>query len=116
MTLKTGQGSLQQYLVCPSNRIVPRPANLKPTEASGLALVGLTAYQVVFNLAKIEPGQSVFINGGSTSVGIIATQMLKSIGCTVTVSASGAKEEFVKSIGADHVRPVSHSLLVCFAS
>lgn len=103
VALKTGQGSLQEYLVVPHNRIVPRPANLKPTEAAGLALVGLTAYQCLFNIAKLESGQSIFINGGSTSVGIIAIQLAKAIGCTVTASASAPKEELLKSLGVDHV-------------
>ncbi|KAI0818932.1 hypothetical protein BC629DRAFT_1278810 [Irpex lacteus] len=102
ITLKTKQGSLQEYLVTPSNRVSLRPASLKPTEASGLALVGLTAYQVLFNIAKIEPGQSIFINGGSTSVGIIAIQLAKAIGCTVTAAASTPKEELLKSLGVDH--------------
>ncbi|KAI0086310.1 hypothetical protein BDY19DRAFT_960779 [Irpex rosettiformis] len=102
VTFKTQQGALQEYLVAPASHVVSRPANLKPTEAAGLALVGLTAYQCLFNIAKLEPGQSIFINGGSTSVGIAAIQLAKAIGCTVTVSASGQKEELLKSLGVDH--------------
>ena len=104
VTMKTRQGALSEYTVCPASRIIPRPPNLRPTEAAGMILVGLTAYQILFNIAKLEPGQNIFINGGSTSVGIAAIQMAKSIGCTVTVSASTPKEELLRSLGVDHVR------------
>lgn len=100
----TGQGALAEYLTCSADRIVLRPAHLKPTEASGLSLVGLTAYQALFNMAKIEKGQSVFINGGGTSVGLAALQMAKATGCVVGVSASAQKEELMKSLGVDTVR------------
>ena len=72
-------------------------------EAAGLPTVALTAYQALFDLGQLEPGQRVFINGGSTSVGIFAIQFAKSIGCHVTVTASGKNEKFVKDIGADEV-------------
>ncbi|KAI0689116.1 hypothetical protein BC835DRAFT_1407907 [Cytidiella melzeri] len=102
VAFKNGQGALAEYLVVHSSRIVSRPPNLKPTEAAGLTLVGLTAWQALFNVAKLEPGQSIFINGGSTSVGMVAIQLAKSIGCTVTASASTQKEELLKSLGVDN--------------
>ncbi|PSS37418.1 hypothetical protein PHLCEN_2v722 [Hermanssonia centrifuga] len=102
LKLKTKQGSLAQYLRVPASHCVPRPSTLTPTQAAGLTLSGLTAYQALFNIAKLEPGQSLFINGGSTAVGIYATQLAKAIGCTVTVSASGKKEDFVRSFGVDN--------------
>lgn len=101
--MKTGQGALAQYLRCTVDLIVPRPSFLKPTEAAGLGVVGLTAYHALFNMAKLEPGQSVFINGGSTGVGLAAIQMAKSIGCTVTASGSTQREALFKSLGVDTV-------------
>lgn len=76
---------------------------MKPTEAAGLALVGLTAYHSLFNIAKLEPGQNIFINGGSTSVGVAAIQMAKAIGCTVTASGSSKREALFKALGVDTV-------------
>jgi NADPH:quinone reductase-like Zn-dependent oxidoreductase len=101
---KTGQGTLAEYLVCSSDRIVLRPSHLKPTEASGLSLVGLTAYQALFNVGKLEQGQSIFINGGGTSVGLAAIQLAKATGCVVGASASTQKEELMRSLGVDTVR------------
>ncbi len=84
--------------------MTPRPSNISAVEAAGIACVALTADHALFHIAQLEPGQSVFINGGSTAVGIFAAQMAKSIGCTVTASASSQREEFLKTIGVDHVR------------
>lgn len=76
---------------------------MNPTEASGLGLAGLTAYQGLFNDGKIKPGQHIFINGGSTAVGIFAIQIAKTLGCTVTASGSGRNEAFIKNLGVDKV-------------
>ncbi|KAJ3536779.1 hypothetical protein NM688_g6791 [Phlebia brevispora] len=102
LNLQSHQGALAQYIRLPASHVVPRPSELKPTEAAGLTLVGLTAYQALFDVAKLEQGQHLFINGGSTAVGISAIQLAKAIGCTVTVSASGKREPLLRSLGADH--------------
>lgn len=104
LTIKSHQGSLAQYTRLPASHVVPRPAELSPTEAAGLTLAGLTAYQALFNIAKLEQGQHLFINGGSTSVGIVAIQLAKAIGCTVTASASEKREPLLRSLGVDNVR------------
>ena len=84
--------------------LLPKPAHIKTTEAAGLSIAGATAYRALFRDAKLEPGQSVFVNGGSTAVGIFAIQLAKALGCTVGASASGKKEEFLKGLGIDRVR------------
>ena len=83
--------------------VLPKPSQLKTTEAAGLGLVGATAYHAIFHDLKLEPHQHLFINGGSTAVGIFAIQLTKALGCMVTVSASGKKEEFLRSLGVDKV-------------
>lgn len=72
-------------------------------EASGLALAGLTAYGMVIDIAKLESGQTVFINGGSTSVGRYAIEIAKAVGCQVVASCSTSSMERVKGYGADEV-------------
>lgn len=100
---KSRQGALAQYIVVRAEDVALRPANINPTQAAGIALVAQTAHQALFDIAKLEPGQSLFINGGSTAVGYSAIQLAKAIGCKVTVTASGKNEDFVKSLGADVV-------------
>lgn len=100
--MKEHQGALAQYIRVPTVTLSLRPPSIKPTEAAGLGLAGLTAYQMI-KAGKLEAGQSVFINGGTTAVGIFAIQMAKAIGCTVTASASTQKEEVLKKLGVDRV-------------
>ncbi|KAJ8482337.1 hypothetical protein ONZ45_g14989 [Pleurotus djamor] len=99
--IKTKQGSLAEYAVVSYNSLVHRPSNISVIEAAGVSLTAQTAYQALFEDARLEEGQSVFINGGSTSVGLFAIQLAKSRGIKVTASASGKNEELVRRMGAD---------------
>ncbi|CAL1704181.1 unnamed protein product [Somion occarium] len=98
---RTHQGALSQFARAPTKTVALRPMNITPTQAAGLAVVCLTAYNALFDVAKLEPGQSLFVSGGSTAVGIAAIQLAKAIGCKVTATASGKNEELVKSLGTD---------------
>ncbi|KAK0470504.1 hypothetical protein IW261DRAFT_1516310 [Armillaria novae-zelandiae] len=103
-SLKTRQGALQQYARMPAAYLVRRPENITFVEAAGVTLAAETAWQALFLCAKFEAGQTVFINGGSSSVGAFAIQIAKAKGAArVVASASGQNQEFVKSLGADEV-------------
>jgi NADPH:quinone reductase-like Zn-dependent oxidoreductase len=97
------RGALAQYISAKPKELVKRPEFLSTVEASGVLGVGLTAYQALFEVAKLrqEPGQSVFINGGSTSVGMYAIQIAKSYGIKVTASASPRNAKLVEELGAE---------------
>lgn len=99
-----GYGALAEYTKVSASRAVLRPKNVTPTEASGFPIAGLTAYQALFHIAKLEGGQSVFINGGSTAVGSFAIQLAKARGARVATSASSKNEQYVRGLGADEVR------------
>lgn len=103
LNAKTGQGALAQYVHIPSSYITKKPSNVSFQEASGLALAGMTAYGMVIDTAKLESGQTVFINGGSTSVGRYAIEIAKAVGCRVVASCSTSSMERVKGYGADEV-------------
>lgn len=100
---KSRQGSLSEYAVVPAAAVALRPPTIDVSHASGIALAGLTAYQALFKDAGLEPGQKVFINGGSTAVGLFAIQIAKALGMTVVASASSRNEGLVKEMGADEV-------------
>jgi NADPH:quinone reductase-like Zn-dependent oxidoreductase len=102
LSFKTGQGALGQFICVPADHIVSRPPNITPIQAAGVSLAGLTAYQALFHVAKLEADQTVFINGGSTAVGAFAIQLAKTAGARVTASASGKNEDFVRGLGADN--------------
>jgi len=97
------RGALAQYIAVKPTEIVKRPDFLSSVEASGVICVALTAYQALFEVAQLrqEPGQSVFINGGSTSVGMYAIQIAKSYGLKVAASTSGRNAKLVEELGAE---------------
>ena len=100
---ETKQGALAQYIRTDASYLARLPANVSFTQAAGFALAAETAWQGLFKFGGLEPGQSVFINGGSSSVGCFAIQIAKAKGCKVVASASSKNEEYVKSWGADEV-------------
>lgn len=57
-------GALAEYVAVPTSSLAARPANVSATEISGLPLAGETAWESIVDIAQIEPGQSIFINGG----------------------------------------------------
>ncbi|KAJ7336303.1 hypothetical protein DFH08DRAFT_878378 [Mycena albidolilacea] len=94
-------GSMAEYVVAPSSCLALIPANVSSVEAAGLGVVVATAYQGLVAKLKIESGQTVFINGGSSGVGLSAIQIAKSMGCKVVATASGKNKELLLSLGVD---------------
>ena len=80
-----------------------KPKNLSMEEAASIPLVGLTAWQVLVERAKLKKGQKVFIQAGSGGVGTFAIQLAKHLGATVATTTSAANVDLVKSLGADVV-------------
>lgn len=95
------QGALSQYVRIPADHLVIRPPNVSPIQAAGITLVGETAYEGLIDIGKLEAGQTVLINGGSSAVGAYAIQIAKAKGARVVATASGRNEEFVRKMGAD---------------
>ncbi|KAF9477349.1 NAD(P)-binding protein [Pholiota conissans] len=98
---RSREGALSQYARVLASDLVERPTNTTPVEAAGITLVGLTAYQAIYHIAKVEADQIVFVNGGSSSLGAFAIQFAKAKGAKVVATASGRNEAFVRKMGAD---------------
>ncbi|QDK82552.1 NAD(P)-dependent alcohol dehydrogenase [Spirosoma sp. KCTC 42546] len=96
-------GALADYIVVKETDIAPKPANLSFEQAAALPLTGLSALQIIDQLAAVGPNQDVLINGASGGVGLFAVQLAKKRGARVTavVSTQGVAE--VTKWGADNV-------------
>ena len=68
--------------------VAKKPKNLTMEEAASIPLVGLTAWQVLVERAKLSPGQKVLIHAGSGGVGTVAIQLAKHLGATVATTTS----------------------------
>lgn len=96
-------GTFAEYIAVDQADLALKPASLTMEEAAAVPLVGLTAWQALVEVAKVKPGQKVFIQAGSGGVGTIAIQLAKHLGATVATTTSAANAELVKSLGADVV-------------
>jgi alcohol dehydrogenase len=94
-------GAIAEYALVRESAAARKPASLGYVEAASLPLVGLTAWQVLVDLANLQAGQKVLIHAGSGGVGTFAIQLAKHLGAHVTTTASTKNHALVKSLGAD---------------
>ncbi|PAE88994.1 NADP-dependent oxidoreductase [Shouchella clausii] len=95
-------GTFTEYLSVNQEDIALKPKNLSFEEAASIPLVGLTSYQALHDILRIEKGHKILIHAGSGGVGTFAIQLAKHMGAFVATTASDGSN-LVKSLGADEV-------------
>ena len=114
MSQVTSQGALSEYIRVKADHVAKNPKNISVVEAAGIATTALTAWQMLFKHGQIKEGDHIFVNGGTTSVGMWAIQIAKASGCKVTATTSGKNYEWLKeTFHVDTVRPISLLTRVC---
>ncbi|MEU4563604.1 NADP-dependent oxidoreductase [Actinoplanes sp. NPDC023936] len=96
-------GAFAELIAMHQDDVAAKPATLTMTEAASIPLVGLTAWQALVERANLRPGQKVLIHAGAGGVGTIAIQLAKHLGAQVATTASSAKTDLVRTLGADVV-------------
>lgn len=96
-------GSLAEWVCGSEDKLVPKPAALTWEQAAAIPVAGSTALQAVRDHGRLEPGQSVLVNGAAGGVGTFAVQIARALGGEVTAVCSTRNVELVRSLGADHV-------------
>eukprot|EP01124_Arcella_intermedia_P019980 TRINITY_DN2735_c0_g1_i1.p1 TRINITY_DN2735_c0_g1~~TRINITY_DN2735_c0_g1_i1.p1 ORF type:complete len:359 (+),score=64.65 TRINITY_DN2735_c0_g1_i1:52-1077(+) len=94
-------GTLAEYTCLPEKYVYPKPHGLSFEEAAAIPLVGCTAMEAVYQYGAVKKEDKVFVNGGSTSVGIITLQVLKTIGCEIATTCSDRTEEYMNTLGVN---------------
>ncbi|KAI1643659.1 uncharacterized protein F4817DRAFT_348977 [Daldinia loculata] len=95
-------GTLRQFGVYNENGLVKTPNNLDLNESSTLSCAALTAWNALYGLKPLKPGDSVLIQG-TGGVSIFALQFAKAAGATIIATTSTKeKEEALKKLGAHH--------------
>ena len=96
-------GGYAQFCVAPIGQCLPAPANLSDIEAAALPETFFTVWQNVFEIAKLQAGETLLIQGGSSGIGVTALALAKALGCRVIVTA-GTDEKCAAcvALGADH--------------
>ena len=99
----TADGAAAEYVITPADVLAPAPTGIPLADAAALPMVGLTAWQAVFDDAQLEAGQRVLINGAGGAVGGYAVQLAKRARAHVIATASPRSKQRVTSTGADEV-------------
>jgi NADPH2:quinone reductase len=98
------QGTCAEYVCASEDWFYPTPAGVSDDDAAATALVGITAHLGLFQRAKLQPGETVFVNGGTGGVGSMVVQMAKAVGAkAIATVGSDDKVTLCKSWGVDCV-------------
>jgi NADPH2:quinone reductase len=98
------QGTFAEYAAVREEWLYPTPASVKDTDAAAAALVGITAHLGLFRCARLEAGETVFVNGGTGGVGSMVVQMAKAVGARVIATVGTADKELLcRGWGTDMV-------------
>jgi NADPH:quinone reductase-like Zn-dependent oxidoreductase len=96
-------GACAEYLAARVDQSAPMPASFGFERAAAVPLAASTALQALRDVAGVEPGMRVLVNGGSGGVGTFAIQIARQLGARVTATASGAGLELCRALGAEAV-------------
>jgi NADPH:quinone reductase-like Zn-dependent oxidoreductase len=99
----TAPGAAAEYAVAPAEALAAAPRAIELAAAAALPSVGLTAWQSLFEHARLKAGQSILINGAGGAVGGYAVQLASQAGATVTATASARSAGRIRSYGADRI-------------
>lgn len=96
------QGTFAEYAAVDAKWLYPTPDGVGDAQAAAISLVGITAWLGLVRDAKLAPGETLFVNGGSGGVGSTVVQMAKAIGAKViTTGGNDENLEACRELGAD---------------
>ena len=96
----TRDGSLAEYVAVEARNLAPLPADIDHTTAAALPISGLTAWQGLFDHARLTTGQTVLIHGAAGGVGSLAVQLAREAGARVLGTGRAADRDTVLDLGA----------------
>ena len=96
-------GAAAELVVAPAATLAPAPTSIALVDAAALPLVGLTAWQALFEHAQLRAGQRILVNGASGAVGGYAVQLAAAAGAHVIATAGPDAAPRVRAQGAAEV-------------
>ncbi|WP_205370060.1 type I polyketide synthase [Thermoleptolyngbya sp. PKUAC-SCTB121] len=96
-------GSLGQHVTVNAKWVAPKPRSLTFAEAATIPTAFLTAVHGLCQLAKLQKGERILIHAAAGGVGLAAVQLALRLGAEVYATASAPKQDFLKSLGVQHV-------------
>jgi alcohol dehydrogenase len=97
-------GFARDLVNMPARLVIPVPRGVAFRDAACAPIAFATVQHMLFDNARLEPGETVLVHAGGSGIGTIAIKMAKAIGCTViTTIGDDAKAEKARALGADHI-------------
>ncbi len=97
-------GFAQELTNHPARLLVPVPDAVDTADAACVTVAYGTVEHMLFDNARLEPGEWILVHAGGSAIGSIAIRIAKALGCTViTTVGSADKAEKARALGADHV-------------
>jgi alcohol dehydrogenase len=97
-------GFARDLLNMPARLVIPVPKGVNFRDAACAPIAFSTVEHMLFDNAKLQPGETMLVQAGGSGIGTVAIKMAKAMGCTViTTVGDDVKAEKVKALGADHV-------------
>ncbi len=96
-------GSYADHAVASAAMIAKTPPGLADIDAASVPVVAVTAWQALFDEARVARGQTVLVHGAAGNVGAYAVQLAHAAGVRVIATAAGEDLAYVRGLGADMV-------------
>jgi len=96
-------GAYAEYALASAGMVSNKPASLTHIEAASVPVVSVTAWQALFDHAKLKAGQTVVIHGAAGNVGSYAIQLARQAGVQTIVTVGADDISFVRELGANTV-------------
>ncbi len=97
------EGTYAEKIAMKAAIVAKKPDSISHVDAAALALTGLTALISIEDTLKLQPGETILIQGGAGGVGAVAIQLARHIGAHVIATTSTANIGYVKGLGADRI-------------
>src|SRR6266446_5173141 len=97
------EGAYAEKIAIKAAIVAKKPDGLSHVDAAALALTGLTAMSAVEETLKLQPGETILIQGGAGGVAGFAIQLANHIGARVITTASAANHAYVRKLGAEEI-------------
>ena len=94
------QGSLAEYAAVDADLLAHAPSAISLREAAAIPLAFITAWEGLVDRARVQPGQSVLVQGGAGGVGRMVVQLALAFGAQVAATGRPAQRESIEAMGA----------------
>jgi alcohol dehydrogenase len=102
-------GFARDLVNLPARLVIPVPPGVRLRDAACAPIAFSTVEHMLFDNAKLVPGETILVHAGGSGIGTAAIKMAKATGCTViTTVGDDGKVEKAKALGADHVINYRH--------